>query len=208
MGGGREAVITEARKEDAPVYLVGTSWGAKTALAIIAEDPAAVNGTILLVPALKTTKETLFEKLRTALGYWFAPDRPIPLPLTPPDYIPRRHLCERVPASDTKLLSEMDDDTKLLHAATPRFHVEANRMQQRALRALTKQAHPSPILMLFAGKDKIVKEEASRALVQKASGEATEVLLPEQGHGVQIQNPDLIAIQMEQWIQYQRRPHP
>ncbi len=200
--GDVNAVITAARSHGKPVYLLGTSWGAKLALGVAACHPQQVDGTIMLVPALATTKETLAEKLKVLFWGVFDKERPLALPLAPADYV-KVHK-EQTPLSskdEQQFIQNMSKDDLLLQQATARFQMTARDLQKTSLKQLKKtRSEQRPVLILLAEGDKIVKNEASRKILTDNFPAVSQKHLPKGGPGVQILRPADIAGEIDAWI--------
>jgi len=204
-----ETVIAAAQSSRKPVYLLGTSWGAKVALGALAHDSSQVDGTILLVPALKTTKETFWQKLRVKVRYLLARNAPMSLPLHATDYVPRPpSCCAKLPEVDKQFIADMRSDQRVLHHATPHFQKEARSLQENSIEALNKMEKKPAVLMLFADGDRVVKENESRDLLLPACPGLDSRSLKNTGHGVQIQDAGQVATQIEKWVREHHQPNP
>jgi alpha-beta hydrolase superfamily lysophospholipase len=197
-----DTVVAAARAQGAPVWLLGTSWGAKLALAYAGEHPDRIAGVVLLVPALATSVEKPSDRLLAMLLYPVAWWWPKTLPLDPKLYPPQPARpvqrgvpppLERFPARDRQLLADMERDPWIVQCASIHCLVTASAMQTHALkrwRQLPPRERP-PLHAIFAGEDQIVLHaETSRCLAGLAHGEE---IVPTAGHAAQVQSVPQIA---------------
>jgi alpha-beta hydrolase superfamily lysophospholipase len=83
-------VARAARRPGVPTYVVGSSWGARPALAAVAGDQQDFAGAILLNPALKTRRDfAFFVKSWFGIAIFLAPRGSMRIPLRECDYTPR-----------------------------------------------------------------------------------------------------------------------
>lgn len=190
------AVVRSARTLGAPVYVLGTSWGAKPALGLLSQPGSQPDGTLLLLPAIKTKKEN-FKAFLSTLGsgliHWRSGAR---LPLEDADYLPGG--AASTAPSNRWLLDEMEDDGKLKRRATIGFQFAAKAMQKAGLRHLARTATGQDrprIVTIFAeqGDDQIVDGEASRDKLTNLAALPVLTLPPNSGHGAQVLNPSAVA---------------
>lgn len=185
-----EPAFAEARRTKSDAYLLGSSWGAKLAVATAAKHRSEIKGLILLVPAFKAKKENMGVGLRVAVGNLFAPDGTLPSP-DPEDYLP---LGAKVTSST---LSEINRDGMMLCRATHRFHWQSRALQKKGISSLKQQGLPT--LTMFAAEDQIVDRDASEKIAFEIG--ATVALFHGEGHAIQVQTSDRVAQTILEWIQ-------
>lgn len=183
--------FAEARRHKSDVYLLGTSWAAKLAVAAAARHREEMKGLILLVPAFKAEKENIGVALRVAVGNLIAPEGTLPSP-NPEDYLP---LAAKATSSST--LSEINRDGMMLCRATHRFHWQSRALQKKGISSLKQQRFPT--LAMFAAEDQIVDSKASQKIAFEIAD--TVALFPGEGHAIQVQTPDRVAQTIVEWIE-------
>ena len=188
-----DVVMALARKEKVPVVLVGTSWGAKPALAWLGRHPDGADAAVLLVPAIYTQKEGWRNRLAVGICGRLPLLAGLALqPVKPRDYLPKNR------PSDPDLEKAIQTDPKMNHRATFRMLFEAGKMNGRAIAAapeVSKRTH-----VLIACEDRIVDNPRVEALFPRSVH-----FLPREGHAVQIENPRAIAHEIDTWLGKQLR---
>ena len=196
-----DPVVSAARGLGAPVFLVGTSWGAKLALGYAGEYPDRIDGVALLVPALKTRQETLGRKIGVLVGAFFSifnPKLDTELPLRDQLYLPER--AEATPV-DAELLAGMRDDPGLLRRVTFRFLWQQNKLQHEALKKWRNpEVRRLPLQAVFAARDQVVDEKRARKALPRADSLDAPAPIADAGHGVQVHNAAASAAQIGAWI--------
>lgn len=191
------------RHPDSPLYLVGVSWGCKTALGtLIGSDEKLFSGSILIAPALVTTKDSncFARGLQTLLAA-ARPTARVDLSkrLTPADYTTCKY-------TQKEWLNP--DDTILLRSVTQRFLTQSAAQFAEAKRNITKV--PVPVLALFGTGDTLVDRYASDQILcplredpPKSFGQAkvTTLLFDGLSHASIVEAPEKLAAIMHQWIQ-------
>jgi len=147
-----------ARRETgvASVHLLGVSWGGKLALACAAHRPDLYRSLILAAPGLcPRVDPTLAVKIR--VGQCLLVGRPLarfPIPLGDP----------RLFTENPERVRFIAEDPLSLHDLTARFMYESRRLD-----GLARSAAPAvrlPVFLALAGKDRIIDNAATRALVE------------------------------------------
>ena len=84
-------VARAAQRPGVPTYVIGSSWGARPALAAVAGDQRDFAGAILLKPALKTRRDfAFFVQSWFGIAIFLAPNESMRIPLRECDYTPRQ----------------------------------------------------------------------------------------------------------------------
>jgi pimeloyl-ACP methyl ester carboxylesterase len=84
-------VARAAQRRGVPTYVIGSSWGARPALAAVAGDQRDFAGAILLNPALKTGRDfAFFVQSWFGIAIFLAPNESIRISLGECDYTPRQ----------------------------------------------------------------------------------------------------------------------
>ncbi len=196
-------LFEKAREIDAPIFLVGTSWGAKVALYAAAERATLYPGVnlrslILLVPATPAKKETFFAKLVITVFHSFKRDK-IFGGLTQAEYQNRGADA----AQRERLRENMQRDHQLLECGqTVHLLHEGLRLEKEGLARLGKS--PLPTLALFADGDEIV--DLNRAPVATRNIGAEVHTLASAGHAVQVEAPGSIVAVLRPWVKAHAYP--
>jgi alpha-beta hydrolase superfamily lysophospholipase len=203
-----DPVVAAARAEGVPVYLLGTSWGAKLAMAYAGEHPERITGVILLVPALVTSVEKPYDRLLAALldpiAWWWPQKLPLDArlyPPRPPDWTaigkppPRNAFSPR----DCQFLAAMGDDPWIMKRASLHFVVAANAMQDAALKRWRHRQQGAPSIdVIYGGADQIVVHDRTHALLDGLT--RSEEVVPGAGHAAQVQSVLEVARRIQQII--------
>jgi alpha-beta hydrolase superfamily lysophospholipase len=182
------AAIKIAANYRIPVYLLGNSWGGNPVLAWTVSMQAAKNfrGTILLTPGLSARKPTFCQQLTILLS----PDSALlGTCLSVRDYSERR--------STWALLEE---DPVLTHQVSARFFKQTRLMRQNALHHLPQVK--TPILLILAGKDELMKNEVMTTDLRKGIPPASLkiVTLPDDYHLVLAERPKEVATEIAAFV--------
>src|SRR5262249_5385822 len=138
-----EEFLTAERLPDGalplPTFLLGISWGGKTATALCARRPELVDGLVLVTPGLCPRVRPPFrQRLRIAPARLRAPGRLSPCPLDAPDLF----------TATPRWQQFIRDDPLSLRLATSRFLVESARLDAY-LRWVPRRVQ-APVLLLLA----------------------------------------------------------
>ena len=189
-----------ARRETgvAAVHLMGVSWGGKLALACAAHRPDLYRSLILSAPGIIPRVDvTLLAKVR--IGKCLAAGderRRFPIPLDDP------HLFTENP----ERVRYIAEDPLSLRDLTARFMAESRRLD-----AMARQAAASvrvPTLLALAGQDRIIHNEATRALVYSMAARRRVVVYPGAHHTLEFEpDPEAYFGDLAAWIdQIEREP--
>jgi alpha-beta hydrolase superfamily lysophospholipase len=139
----------------ASVVLVGLSWGGKLAVAAALDEPAGVRALVLITPGLVPRVDlSLRNKVRALASLAGGGHAPIELPIEP-------EMFTRTP----RWLDYIEHDPDRLTAVTARFLL-ASRTLDRRLRD-NGAALTAPVLLLLAGRDRIIDNDRTLALLQR-----------------------------------------
>jgi lysophospholipase len=178
------AAMSFAATFNRPLYLMGNSWGGNPVLAwsAAARSPKGFRGTILLTPGLISRKPTFWQQL-TIL---FSPDSALlGTCLSVKDYSQHR--------STWALL---EGDPSLTHDVSARFFKQTKQLREEAINHLARVN--APILLLLAGKDELMKNEAMTSALTKGvpAPFLRVVTLPDDYHLVLVEHPKEVAAEI------------
>lgn len=141
--------LAEAAHSEAPLFLLGSSWAAKLALAYAAQHQDRLAGLLLHGPGLFPKIDLSFAgKLGVLACHRLQPERPLEIPLTPQSY-----------TRQPEYLAYIQDDPYRLLTASARFYWETralDRARGRLAAGLTL-----PILLQIGEADPIMNAAAS-----------------------------------------------
>jgi alpha-beta hydrolase superfamily lysophospholipase len=142
-----------------PLFVTGISWGGKLAVALAARYPTIISGIALLCPGLKPAiQPPLATRLRIALAAKLRPTKLFPIPLNEPELF----------TTSPEWQEFIDRDRFGLREATARFLFNSfrfDRLLRRRYAGVT-----CPVLLMLAGKDRILDNSATRKLLAKFTG--------------------------------------
>jgi alpha-beta hydrolase superfamily lysophospholipase len=161
-----------------PTFLVGISWGGKTAVGLQRRHPGLVDGIALLCPGFfPRVRPTFGERLAVAWARLTAPGRLFPIPLDDPALF----------TATPRWLAFLRDDPLALHRATARFLVSSVWLD-RYLRRAPRHVRV-PVLVLLAGQDRIIDNVRTRAYVARFAGPVEVIEYAEAHHTLEFE-PD------------------
>jgi alpha-beta hydrolase superfamily lysophospholipase len=145
------------RPPDAPVILLGVSWGGKLATVTAAHRPDLIDGLALLYPGLQARVRTRWDQnLRLSLA----------------ERLGIREKRARIPLDDARLFTGeprwqkmIRNDPLALHDVTVSFLL-ANRELDRRL-PMCPAAIRCPVLVMLAGRDEIINNAATARYVRQ-----------------------------------------
>ncbi|MGL5097932.1 MAG: alpha/beta fold hydrolase, partial [Planctomycetia bacterium] len=174
-----------------PVGLAGISWGGKLAVGVTARNPQLVDAAAFLCPGwVAQVAPTFREKMEVAATCVFVPYKQIRLPLQDPNLFTDnpawREYIEKDPASLRKVTSRLIYSSLILDLW---------------LTFQTKRVTP-PALLVLAGKDKIVANEACKKFFWKfASEDKTLIEYPAACHTLEFeQDPTFFFDDLRGWF--------
>jgi alpha-beta hydrolase superfamily lysophospholipase len=171
------------------IYLIGLSWGGKYAMAYDATYPDQVDGMILVTPGMKPKVDlTLGEKISVLIDSLFASTRQHRIPIEPEMF-----------TTNPEHLQYIKDDPLKLNTVSASFLMQSLRMD-RLVKKKEDGKHP-PMLVILAGKDRIIDNEATRKFVTRDPNRSVKVVeYPDQTHSIQLDAPARLASEIERWI--------
>ena len=183
------AFVEPLRARYGGVFLAGLSWGGKLAVAYGLEHPGAVDGLVLITPGLVAKVDPpLADKLKIVAGAALRPTARVPTPIEPPMF-----------TTTPRYLDYIENDPLRLTSATAGFFWETRRLDRHI--DANVAALRLPALLLLAGRDRIIDNAATRALLARAAGADIEVVdYPDQTHSVQFDDPDRLVADMDRWM--------
>jgi pimeloyl-ACP methyl ester carboxylesterase len=149
-----------------PVHLQAISWGTKLACATLIEHPELARSLTLIGPALVPKVDvSLVDKLKVACAMLTSPRRMFDIPLGDPRLFTDNPLRVRYIA----------EDPGSLRRCTARFLFQTRRLDA----FVRRNAHrlKTPLLMMLAGRDRIVDNEAVRKLAERFTSDPKEVIV-------------------------------
>jgi alpha-beta hydrolase superfamily lysophospholipase len=158
-------------------HLLAISWGGKLALALQRRHPGLVDSLALLCPGIVAqVRPTFRERLGIAWCYFTAPGRLFPVPLNDPELF----------TTTPEWLEFLRNDPLAVREATARFLAHSVRLGGY-LRFV--RAHVTvPVLLLLAGRDRIVDNADTRRYVESlASPDMTVIEYPEAHHTLEFE---------------------
>lgn len=172
------------------IYLIGLSWGGKYAMAYDATHPDEVDGMILITPGMKPKVDLKpLAKAAVFADVVFAPTRQHRIPIEPEMF-----------TTDPKQLRFIHDDPLKLHTASAGFMWQSLAMD-RLVANMDDGKHP-PMLVMLAGKDRIIDNEATREFVARdPKRKVTIIEYPDQTHSIQLDAPERLARDLIRWVE-------
>ncbi|WP_338072060.1 alpha/beta fold hydrolase [Billgrantia bachuensis] len=153
------AELLRERHPDTPLYLIGKSMGAAVSmLAMAAEEPPPVDGSVLISPAV-WSEETMpwYQRLGLWLGVRLIPQATFSVQTT------RRLGIE--PTDDEAIKRRLANDPLILRSARVDTLYGLTRTMGLALEAAAEL--PAPSLILYGDEDQVIPIEAYCALLQR-----------------------------------------
>jgi alpha-beta hydrolase superfamily lysophospholipase len=162
---------------DIPVTLLATSWAGKLGTLLAAEAQPVIDRLVLLCPGLfPKVKPPLRDRLGIARARFKNPGMYFPIPLNDPALF----------TTNPKGLHLLRHDPLSLHQATARLLVESFWLDKAVARL--QQLSRMPILLLLAGQDRIIQNEATRNWLQKVAPHATVQEFPAAHHTLEFED--------------------
>jgi alpha-beta hydrolase superfamily lysophospholipase len=147
--------LAATEQPGAPLFLAGSSWAAKLAIAGAARSPEGLAGLVLLGPGLFPRVDlTVGQKLAVLLAHRVRPQADLPIPLVPDDYTRNPAYLEYVRRDAYRLLT-----------ATSRLFWETGRLD-RARNRLAAGLN-LPILLQIGDADRIMDPARTCAWLQR-----------------------------------------
>ncbi|MCS7168803.1 MAG: alpha/beta fold hydrolase [Gemmatales bacterium] len=175
-----------------PVVVLAGSWGAKLALACCRAFPGYADALILWSPGFfPQVKLSWRSRIRVFLARLLEPTRQFPIPLNDPELF----------TANPERIRFIREDELSLRQATARFLVESRRLDWY-LRG-TPQYITCPVLLLLAGKDRIIDNDKTRRFFQRwASAHKTIIEYPQAHHTLEFEDdPDFFIRDILAWLE-------
>jgi alpha-beta hydrolase superfamily lysophospholipase len=173
-----------------PTVLLAVSWGGKLAVALQRRRPGLADALVLLCPGIRPRVGPSWrQRLAILWARLTRPSRLFPVPLSDPELFTATPPWQQF----------LRDDPLAVHRATARFLVESVRLDAY-LRWCPRRV-TVPTLLLLAGADRIIVNEATRAFVARFAG-PTEVLeYPAAHHTLEFEpDPDRHTDDVLSWL--------
>jgi alpha-beta hydrolase superfamily lysophospholipase len=182
------------RHDHQPVYLIGSCWGAKLAVRFALDEPTALDGLVLLSPALKTRVDlSLGAKLRVVWALRRRPDRLFPVPIE----------REELFTNDPGALEYIRHDPLRLRRVTARFLYRTRRLDGANRADLDRLG--LPVLALFAPADEIVDVPHVMSMLRSIGSRTLRVrVLAAGAHSLELSAPDETAREVAEWLARRR----
>jgi alpha-beta hydrolase superfamily lysophospholipase len=177
-----------------PVFLVGISWGGKLAAALWRFHCGLFEGLALVTPGLFARfRPSPRQTVRLLLCRAVAPRRRFDIPLNDPE------LFTDVP----RWRQFIADDPLALHQVTARMVLESNYLDFYLRHK--SQWLPVPVLLLLAGRDRIIFNEPTRAYVDFIGLDEKQVIeYPHATHTLEFEeDPDVYIRDLRAWLDRQ-----
>jgi acylglycerol lipase len=145
----RVVTLVESNHPATPVFLAGSSWAAKLALAFAARMQGRLAGLLLHGPGLFPKVDlTIMQKLMVLAAHRFQPARQLPIPLAPESYTTEPDHLEYIRQDGYRLLT-----------ASARFFWETRKLDRARTRLAAQLT--LPILMQIGDADPIMDASAT-----------------------------------------------
>ncbi|MCC7371900.1 MAG: alpha/beta fold hydrolase [Chloroflexi bacterium] len=195
----RVVCLVEIRHPETPLFLVGSSWAAKLALAYAAGQQSRLAGLLLHGPGLFPKVDlSPFRKLRVLLGRLTRPERQIQIPLIPENY-----------TDDEEYRAYIRQDAYRLLTASARFFWETRRLDRARDQYAARLS--LPILLQIGERDPIMDAAAScRWLGGLLAPDRTAITYPDASHTLDFEpEPTLRAYRADLlgWLRRQIAQH-
>jgi len=175
-----------------PAILIAISWGGKIAVALQRRHPGLVDGLALLCPGLFARVRPGFgQRLRISISRIFRPGRLFPIPLNDPELF----------TTTPRWLTFLRSDALALHKATARFFI-ASLSADVYVRLARRHVHV-PVLLLLAGKDRIIDNAKTRRFIERfASNDKQVIEYPNAQHTLEFEeNPECFIGDLKRWLE-------
>jgi alpha-beta hydrolase superfamily lysophospholipase len=186
-----ELLQHERAAQPKPVVLIGISWGGKLAVALQKRHPGLVDGVALICPGFfPQIRPGLGQRMRILWSRLTSPGRLFPIPLNDPVLF----------TANPKWQQFLRDDPLALHQATARLLIESVRLDGY-LRWLPGQV-TVPVLLLLAGRDRIIRNDATRRFVEGFAGTDKQIIeYPDAHHTLEFEpDPERFINDLRAWL--------
>lgn len=179
------------RLDDVPVHLAAISWGAKLACAALILHPELADSLTLIGPGLVSKVDVTFgTKVLTAVALVTNPRKRFDIPLREAALF----------TDNPERIAYIEKDSLSLRECTARFLYQTRRLDGFVRRNARKLR--VPLLVMLAGRDRIVDNQAVRRLVGRFSSRPTEIIeYPDAAHTLEFEpDPSPIFDDMVKWL--------
>jgi alpha-beta hydrolase superfamily lysophospholipase len=177
-----------------PLFLLAISWGGKLAVALASRHPGKVDGLVLVCPGFyPRVGPSLRQRAGIAWARLVSPRRLFPVPLQDPELF----------TATPHWRQFIRDDPVSLRMATARFFV-ASLFLDRALRTAPARVK-IPVLLLLAGKDRVIDNELTRSYVARFGTSDKEIIeYPQAAHTLEFEaDPNPFIQDIQGWLDRQ-----
>ena len=175
-----------------PLVLMAVSWGGRLAVVVAAEFPRLIDRLVLMYPGIRTKIDvSTAEKLRIL---WAAVTgrfgRRVPIPLDEPALF----------TADPDWQDFIRNDPLALHCVTVSFLLAHRKLSRLAERGIGRIR--CPVLLMLAGRDRIVDNVATRRLIERVPADRRTVFeYPDAHHTLEFEpNREQIFSDLIQWL--------
>jgi alpha-beta hydrolase superfamily lysophospholipase len=173
-------------------YLVAISWGGKLAAALQKRHPGLIDGLALLCPGFfAIVKPSKKQRLAIGLSRLFHPSKRFLIPLNDPERFTAEPRWQKFIAEDKLGLRE----------ATSRLLVESVRLD--AYLKLVPAHVTVPVLLMLAGKDRIIDNARTRQFVESFASRDRQIIeYPEAHHTLEFEpQPEKFIGDLKAWLE-------
>ena len=176
-------------------FVVGISWGGKTAAGVEKHRPGLMDGIALLCPGFRPRVSlSPGEKWAVAWARLTRPTRTFPVPLSDPALF----------TATEKWLRFLREDPLSLRRATARF-LFGSVLLDFYLRNVGPRTR-LPVLLLLAGRDRIIDNDRTRRFVGRFAGPTEVIEYPDAHHTLEFEpDPERHIQDLVGWLQRQAR---
>lgn len=172
-----------------PVTLLATSWAGKLGVMLAAEPEPVMDRLVLLCPGLfPQVSPPLSVRLGIACSRYISPGKMIPIPLNNPELFTMQPAFQRY----------LENDPLSLHYASSRLLVESFWLDKAVKRI--RKLHTIPILLLLAGRDRIIRNRETRLWLEQKSDKSTTIEYPDAEHTLEFEPACPFVEDILQWI--------
>lgn len=174
---------------DQPVTLLATSWAGKLGVLLAEEAKPVMQRLVLLCPGLfPQVKPPLRDRLGIVWSKCTQPTKLFHIPLNDPALF----------SDNAKAQQFLRDDPLSLHHATARFLVESYWLDKAVARI--RQLAAIPTLLLLAGQDRIIRNDATRNWLRQVSRQAEVKEYPAAHHTLEFETDDRWLTELQAWL--------
>ncbi|HYT90562.1 MAG TPA: alpha/beta fold hydrolase [Gemmataceae bacterium] len=175
-----------------PVFLVAISWGGKLAVALQRRHPGLVDGLALLCPGFYSqVRPPFLQRMRILWSRLIAPRRLFPVPLSDPELF----------TANPRWQQFIRDDPLSIRQATARLLIESVRLD--GYLRFARRYVTVPVLLMLAGKDRIIRNDRTRRLLERWPATDKQVIeYPEAHHTLEFEpEPDRFIDDLRGWLE-------